>query len=62
MLPTSYGRESPQGGTSKYRNLKFFDRYLFDSFLFEASFPIRDNYEINPGSKSKEKKDQNETY
>ncbi|CAM4751645.1 unnamed protein product [Rotaria magnacalcarata] len=28
----------------------------------QGSFPIRDEYEINPGTKSREKQDPNETY
>jgi hypothetical protein len=60
MLPTSYGRDSAQGGTSKY--YIDFQLMLIYFFLFEASFPIRDNYEINPGTKSRSKQDSNETY
>lgn len=62
MLPTSYGRDSATGGTSMYYyfSLKYFKQYIFCSF--EDSFPIRDEYELNPGTKSREKKNVDETF
>ncbi|CAF3842895.1 unnamed protein product [Adineta steineri] len=42
MLPTSYGRDSAQGGTNSY--------------------PIRENYEIDPGTKSREKQNPDQKY
>ncbi|CAF1608390.1 unnamed protein product [Adineta ricciae] len=42
MLPTSYGQDSAQGGTSSY--------------------PIRDQYEINPGTKSRQKSNPDGTF
>jgi hypothetical protein len=30
--------------------------------LFKGSFPIRDNYELEPGTKSREKQDPNQKF
>lgn len=62
MLPTSYGRDSPQGGTSRKRKLHR-KKSVFKRFFFcLASFPIRENYELRPGMKSRDKNNPNETF